>query len=131
MALIEGSTTPKTWTGYYDFDVDGGAEGAIVLRSNDGPLPVGSYVTGGFLDVTDGFTTSASGTGALSVEGANDLVSATIVSGAPYSTTGQKDIIPDATGSTAIQLTAARSPTFTIATGALTAGMFTLVLYYR
>jgi hypothetical protein len=65
------------------------------------------------------------------VEGANDIVSATIVSGAPFSTTGQKDIIPDATGSTAIQLTASRSPALVIGTGTVTAGAFTLVLFYR
>lgn len=81
--------------------------------------------------MTTQFTTGTSATGALTVEGANDLVSATIVSGAPYSTTGQKDIIPDATGSTAIQLTAARSPAFVIGTGTVTAGAFTLVLFYR
>jgi hypothetical protein len=131
MAIMEGTRAAKTWTGEYAFGTDGGAEGAIVLRSNDGPIPSGAYVTGGVLDVTAGFTTGASGTGALHVNGANDLVSATIVSGAPYSTTGQKDIIPDSTGSTAIELTAARNPTFTIATGALTAGAFTLVLFYK
>jgi hypothetical protein len=131
MAIMEGTRAYKTWTGEYAFGTDGGAEGAITLRSNDGPIPSGSYVVGGVLDVTAGFTTGASGTGAISVEGANDLVSATIVSGAPYSTTGQKDIITDATGSTAIQTTAARNPAFTIATGALTAGAFTLVLFYK
>jgi hypothetical protein len=131
MAIIEGSSYPKSWTGYYDFDVDAGAGGTIVLRSNDGPLPKGSYVYGGFLDVTAGFTTGTSAQGALQVEGANDIVSATIVSGAPYSTTGQKDIVPDATGSTAIELTAARSPAFLISVGTVTAGAFKLVLFYK
>jgi hypothetical protein len=131
MAIIEGSTDLKTWKGEYSFAVDGGAIGTITLRSNDGPLPVGSYVVGGLLDVTTLFTTGTSATGALQVEGANDIVSATIVSGAPYSTTGQKDVVPDATGSTAIELTAARSPAFVIATGTVTAGAFKLVLFYR
>jgi hypothetical protein len=131
MAITEGSSRPKAWTGYYDFDVDGGAMTTITLRSNDGPLPVGSYVYGGVLDVTAGFTTGTSATGALTVEGANDIVSATIVSGAPFSTTGQKDIVPDATGSTAVQLTAARSPALVVGTGTITAGAFTLVLFYK
>jgi hypothetical protein len=103
----------------------------ITLRSDDGPLPNGSYVTGGLLDVTTQFTTGTSATGALTVEGANDLVSATIVSGAPFSTTGQKDIVPDATGSTALELTAARNPALVVGTGTITAGAFKLVLFYR
>jgi hypothetical protein len=131
MALIEGSSTPKSWTGYYDFDVDGGAMTTITLRSNDGPLPIGSYVYGGLLDVTDGFTTGTSATGAIQVNAANDIVSATIVSGAPFSTTGHKDIVPDATGSTAIELTGSREPALVIGTGTVTAGAFTLVLFYR
>lgn len=131
MALIEGSTYPKTWRGQYDFTVDGGAGGTIVLRSDDGPLPIGSYVTGGVLNVTTQFTTGTSATGALTVEGANDLVSATVVSGAPYSTTGVKDIVPDSTGSTAIKLTASRKPSFVIAVGTVTAGAFELVLEYN
>ena len=40
-------------------------------------------------------------------------------------------IVPDATGSTAITLTAAREPAFVIGTGTVTAGAFTLVLYYK
>jgi hypothetical protein len=131
MAIMEGTRAYKTWTGEYAFGTDGGGTGTYTLRSNDGPIPSGAYVTGGVLDITTQFTTSASGQGAIAVEGANDLVSATIVSGAPYSSTGQKDIVPDATGSTAIQTTAARNPAFTIATGALTAGAFTLVLFYK
>jgi hypothetical protein len=131
MAITEGSRNPKAWTGYYDFTVDGGAMTTITLRSNDGPLPIGSYVTGGLLDVTTQFTTGTSATGALTVEGANDLVSATIVSGAPFSTTGQKDIVPDATGSTALELTAARNPALVVGTGTITAGAFKLVLFYR
>lgn len=130
MAIMEGTRAPKVWIGEYSFAVDGGAVGAITLRSADGPIPIGSFVTSGVLDVTTGFTTAASGTGAISVNAANDLVSATIVSGAPFSTTGQKSIVPVATGATAIKTTAARSPAFTIATGAITAGVFKLTLYY-
>jgi hypothetical protein len=131
MAIMEGTRAYKTWTGEYAFGTDGGAMTTITLRSNDGPLPSGAYVVGGVLDITAGFTTGTSATGAITVEGANDIVSATIVSGAPFSTTGQKDIVPDATGSTAIQLTAARNPALVIGTGTVTAGAFTLVLFYK
>jgi hypothetical protein len=131
MPIIEGTKDLKTWTGSYSFAVDGGALSTITLRSNDGELPNGAVVTGGYLDVTTLFTTGTSATGALQVNAANDLVSATIVSGAPFSSTGVKDIVPDATGSTAIKLTAARAPKLVIGTGTVTAGAFTLVLFYR
>jgi hypothetical protein len=62
MAIIEGSSYPKSWTGYYDFDVDTGAGG---------------------------------------------------------------------TYSTAIELTAARNPSFLISVGTVTAGAFKLVLFYK
>lgn len=128
--LIEGTRAPKVWRGHYDFAVDGGAIGAIPLRSDDGPLPNGSIVTGGLLSVATLCATGTGATGALHVEAANDLQTATIVSGAPFSTTGQKDLTVDATGSTAIKLTAARTPTFTIATGTVTAGKFDVILYF-
>jgi hypothetical protein len=130
MPIIGGTGRVKTWTGQYSFATDGGATSTITLRSNDGAIPAGSYVVGGLLDITDGFTTGTSATGALQVLAANDLVSATIVSGAPFSSTGQKDITPDNSGSTAIELTADCSPAFVIGTGTVTAGAFRLVLEY-
>jgi hypothetical protein len=130
MPMMENTTRLKTWVGNYSFAVDGGGTGAKTLRSEDGPIPTGSVVTGGYLDVTTAFTTAASGEAAVAVEGAGDLIAATVVSGAPYSTTGRKDVIVDATGSTAIKTTAARSPTLTISVGAITAGVAKLVLFY-
>jgi hypothetical protein len=59
---------------------------------------------------------------AISVEGANDIIAATIVSGAPYSTTGRKSVIPAFTGATTVKTTVARSIVATIATGTVTAG---------
>src|SRR5678816_841443 len=118
----------KTWTGDYDFAVDGGGTGTITLRSDDGPLPNGSVVVGGYLHVGTALDSSGSATGALQVNAANDIVNATAFDGAPFSTTGNKDIIPDSTGSTAITLTADRSPAFVIGAAALTAGVFTVVL---
>ena len=131
MAIMEGTRALKVWQGDYSFDVDGGAVGTITLRSNDGPLPNGAYVVGGVLDVTDGFTTGGTTTVAIQVNAANDIINAASVAGAPWSTTGQKDIIPDSTGSTAIELTAARSPAVVIGTNDATAGEFKLVLFYR
>lgn len=131
MAVIEGTRLQKTWKGEYDFAVDGGAISTIALRSDDGPIPNGSYIESGVLDVLTPFTTGTAATAALTVEAANDIVSATIVSGAPYSTTGNKSIVPAGTGATAIKTTAARSPSIVIATGTVTAGKCRLVLIYR
>jgi hypothetical protein len=131
MPVIEGTRALKTWKGEYDFTVDGGAVGTIVLRSDDGPIPSGSYITQAVLDVLTLFTTSAGATAALTVEAANDIVSATIVSGAPYSTTGLKSTIQVGTGATAVKTSAQRSPSIVIATGAVTAGKLRLILEYR
>lgn len=131
MAVIEGTRALKTWKGEYDFAVDGGAISTIVLRSDDGPIPNGSYVESGVLDVLTLFTTGTAAVAALTVEAANDIVSSTIVSGAPYSTTGLKSIVPAGTGATAIKTTAARSPSIVIATGTVTAGKLRLILNYR
>lgn len=131
MAVIEGTGDIKTYVGEYDFAVDGGAVSTIVLRSKDGPIPAGSYILSGVLDVLTLFTTGTAATAALTVEAANDLVSATIVSGAPYSTTGLKSIIPVGTGATAVKTTVTRSPSIVIATGTITAGKCRLVLVYR
>lgn len=127
MAVIEGTRALKTWNGEYSFAVDGGAEGTITIRSGDGPLPNGAYVTGGFLDISTSCA-SATGTMAIHVNSANDILSAV---GEGSLTAGHKDIVPDGTGSTAIELTAARNPTLTIATAAFTAGVFKLTLFYK
>lgn len=126
MGIIEGTRSPKTWIGLYDFAVDGGAQSTIVLRSQDGPIPNGSVIEGGTLDIETSCA-SATGTMALNSEGAADLLAATAAAGL---TAGRKDIIPDNTGSTAIKLTAARNPALVIATAAFTAGKFRLILHY-
>jgi len=127
MSIMEGTRALKVWAGDYDFAVDGGAASTIVLRSNDGPIPNAAIIVGGYLDVITSCA-SATGTMALNSEAAGDVLAATAAAGL---TAGRKDIVPDATGSTAIKLTAARSPAVTIATAAFTAGKFTLVLTYR
>jgi len=136
MPIMEGTSRLKTWTGSYSFARDGGATGSIVLKSDDGPLPVGSYVVGGYLDVDTVLSTldaSSAGpaTAALQVNAANDIINAASVAGAPWSTQGHKDIIPDSTGSTAILLTGAREPTLVVAVEDIDAGIFTLTLFYK
>lgn len=129
--MMEGTARLKTWQGEYDFAKDGGAGGTIVLRSNDGPLPPGAVVELGFVDVLTGLTTATAAQGALTVEAANDIVTAAVVSGAPWSSTGRKSIIPAATGLTTVKATVARAPSFVISVGTVTAGKFTLTLHYK
>lgn len=131
MPIIEGTRAPKVYRGTYSFAEQGGAVSAIALKSDDGAIPAGSVITGGYVDVTDTpDSADSTATIAIHVEAANDIINAAAVSGAPWSTTGRKDIIPDSTGSTAVKTTAARTPTATIAVQAATEGVFTVVLYY-
>jgi hypothetical protein len=96
-------------------------------------LPQYAVVIGGFFEVNTVFT-SAAGTAtiAIMVQGANDIQTATAVSGAPYSTTGLKAIVPKSNTpeGTGIKLTAARAITATVGTQALTAGKLTGFLHY-
>jgi len=120
----------KSWQGFYDFAVDGGVAGTITLRSNDGPIPNGSYVLGGIVDVAT-LLTGTGATVAVQVEAANDTVNAAAISGAPWSSTGLKSVIPVFTGATALKATADRSPAIVVAVANLTAGKFTVTLFYR
>jgi hypothetical protein len=121
------ATELKAIRGRYDFAVDGGTVGAHALTVEE--IPANAYVLGGFVEV-DTALTGATATMAISVEGAGDIVAATVVTGAPYSSTGRKDIIPDFTGSAIVKATAARKIVGTIAVAAVTAGVFDVVLWY-
>lgn len=96
-------------------------------------IPTLAIVVGGFLQVETALDSADhSGTVAFSVQAANDLITASAISGAPFSTTGQKAIVPKANTpeSTGIALTAPRELTATVATTALTVGKATLFVYY-
>lgn len=112
----------------YDFALLGGAVSPITLSGV--ALPAKALVLGGLLYVDTLLTGGAGATGALNVEGADDLVAATVISGVPWSTTGKKAITPVFTAATAVLTTVARTPVFTIAVNPVTAGKFTLWLYY-
>lgn len=136
MPVIEGTTRAKTAVGEFDFAVDGGAVGTIVLRSAAGDvmgneLPVGSVITGGYIEVDTPFTSGGAATVAANSEGAGDLQAAAAVSGAPWSTTGRKSITPAGTGATSLKTTAKRNLALTIAAAALTAGKGRVVVFYR
>jgi hypothetical protein len=119
--------TFKAVRGRYDFATDGGAVGDIDLSAT---IPTNAYIVGGFVEVDTALTSGGAATVAVKVEGAGDIVAAAAVSGAPWSTTGRKDVVPDSTGSTVVKTTAARKIQATVATAALTAGVFDVVLFY-
>lgn len=115
--------------GKYDFAVDGGAVGTIALTSGT-PIPSGSVIVGGYVDVITQLT-GATATIACQVESANDILTAVAVASW---TTGRKNVLPAPTtgaltASTAVKTTADRNISIVIATAALTAGVFNVVLY--
>ena len=113
-------------------DIAGAANSAVGAHPLSIVIPAHSLIVGGFVDVNTVFTSAAStATIALSVEGANDIITAAAVSGAPWSTIGRKAIVPKANTpeSTSIKTTVARAITATVAVQALTAGKLTGYLY--
>lgn len=121
------ASSVKVIRGRYDFSVDGGATGDIIISADQ--IPAGAYITHGFMQV-DTAVTGASAAVAVNVEGAGDIVASAAISGAPWSTTGFKSIVPVATGATVVKTTVARNIVATIATAATTAGVFDVVLFY-
>lgn len=119
----------KVARGRYDFAVDGGAVGDIDLTSTE-QIPDNAVVLGGFIEVDTALTSGGSATVALKVESAADLQTAAGVGSAPWSSTGIKSVIPVFTGATAVKTTEARKIQATVATAALTAGVFDVVLFY-
>lgn len=98
-------------------------------------IPDNAVIVGGFVDVITTFADGASdnATIAISVEGANDIVSAIAISngGNPWDA-GLHAIVPKANTpeSTGIKLTAAREITATVGVHALTAGKLVVFLDY-
>ena len=116
----------QKYQGNWDFAIDGGGTGTTVVRTKDGPIPSGAIILGGILDVTTACL-SATGTQALSSEGAADLLAATAQAGL---TLGRKAIIPVFTAASSVKMTAERNLSLVIATAAFTAGAWQLTVFY-
>lgn len=110
--------------GQYEFALDGGVVGDIVLRGQP-DIPSGAVITDAGIRVITPVTGGGSATLAAKVEGAADIQSAAAVTGAPWSTAGAKKATFTA-ASTPVLTTAARRITVTVGTAALTAGKFTV-----
>jgi hypothetical protein len=128
--IMEGTYNLKAYRGRYDFAQDTGAISTITLRA-DSPIPAGSVIIGGYINVLTALTSGGAATVALQAEAANDLQTAITVAGAPWSTTGLKAITPAFSAATMIKTTVSRSPAMLIAAFAVTAGKFDLVLFYN
>lgn len=112
----------------YDFAVDGGAIGTIAITAEK--IPPNAIILGGVVEVDLVPTSGGAATVAIQVEAANDIVTAAAVSGAPWSTTGRKSVIPAFTGATTVKTTVARDISIVIAAATLTAGQIDVLLAY-
>lgn len=114
----------------YDFAVQGGAVGSILLNDDAGNaaiLPDNTIIVGGFIDIITAMSsTGGNGTIALTANSAGDLKAAVDAD----TLSGIVAIIPVGTAATHIKLTAQRQITATIATNALLGGKFSLFLEY-
>jgi hypothetical protein len=112
---------------FYDFAVDGGAVSAITLRGDT--VPNGAVVVDVIGHVATALT-GATATVALHIQSAADINAAAAISGAPWSTTGGKRFGAFTATTAPLTLTAARSVVATVGTAALTAGKFSVVVFY-
>ena len=138
MPIIETSASEgltvgrqKVARGDYSFASDGGAVSTIALTGST-LIPAGAIITGGFIEVTTTLTSGGAATIAVGVETTTDIVTAVAVASW---TAGRKNILPALTSgaltaATTVKTTAARDISITVATAALTAGVFKVVLYY-
>lgn len=110
----------------YKFSEDGGAVGTIGLM-DAANVPANFVAYNGWVDVIVAPTSGGSATVAVQLEAANDIINAAAISGAPWSTTGRKAIIPVG-AATSVKTTAARNISAVIGTAALTAGEFDVYL---
>jgi hypothetical protein len=123
---------PKIARGLYDFAVDAGGTGAKLLMG-DTLIPAGATIYGGWIEVHTQLTSGGAATIAVGVETTTDVVPAIAVASW---TVGRKAIVPALTAgatlaaSAVVRASVARDITMTIAAAALTAGKFSVLLFY-
>jgi hypothetical protein len=113
----------------HDFAVDGGAIGAVILKL--GALPTKALIMGGAVHIDTAYTSGGSATLALSVESANDILTATAV--ASLTLLANFEVGPIIiTDTTWIKTSASvnRGLTATIADATMLTGKLTCWLYY-
>jgi hypothetical protein len=115
----------------YNFANDGGAIGTIIPKNN-GTIPANSIITGCLIDATTAGTTSASGALSIGVSGTGGGTAILLAATAAASVTGvlQCVILPQ-TASGFKKITTAGTGEVAVATGALTAGVVEVYVYYE
>lgn len=114
----------------YDFATSGGAVGTIALLDGEGlpvKLPNKAIITNAIIDVITQPTSASTPTIAITVQSANDILTATAIASL---TTGVKQGTPANTVGTAIKMTAENSVSAVIAGTTLTAGKFMVLIDY-
>lgn len=113
---------------FYDFATDGGAVGAINLRGDK--LPAGALIISAHLRVATPVTSGGAATVSIGTEAATDLRAAATLATAPKLDTAATVALAVTDGTASIELTADRHVVATIATAALTAGRFSVLVEY-
>lgn len=115
--------------GNYSFAVQGGAIGTISLKDGDGQvlkLPANALIKNVVIDVITSPTSGGSATIAVTAVSSGDLKAATAVA----SFTGKLQGIPDNVVANMIKLSSEKTISIAIATAALTAGKFNVLVEY-
>lgn len=114
----------------YDFDVDGGAQGAII-PTNSPTIPDNAIILGGALDITTAVTSGGSATVALGTSAGSSstsILGATAVASLTAVLTNA--LVPKFTAATIFKMTAAGRLNMTVATADLIGGVFDLNVLY-
>ena len=114
------------------FDTAVAANKTVAAHGLGVTIPANSIIVGGWVDVLEVPTSGGGATIAVHVKTANDIVTATAISSAPWKDKKPGAIIPKihTPESTGIKLAGAKEITVTVAAAALTAGKFIVYLVY-
>jgi hypothetical protein len=115
------------------YDVSGGDAGSVGAHGLGVTIPDNAVILDGVIDVITTFTDDDddSATIAISVEGANDIVTATAISGGSNIwDAGLQDVAPDGTAANMVKTSDDQEVTATVADDALSAGKMWVILRY-
>lgn len=113
---------------YYDFATDGGAVSTIALRGDK--IPSGARVVGTYIDVVTAVTSGGAPTVSIGIETATDVRAAATLATAPALNSAATPLGAITRATAATKTTADRDVSIAIATAALTAGRFSVLVEY-
>jgi hypothetical protein len=121
---VAGFSALRVAQATWDFTVDGGGAPGLITPAANVIIPINTNIVGGIMNVITvpvGPTNMSVGLSAGGA-GAAALIASAAISGAPWSTTGPKALVPVWTGASTIKMSAAGTVTFTTTVAAATAG---------